>query len=397
MKINEYKEEIYKCSGCGLCQSVCPVYKILQTECAVSRGKFKLLNSIINQDIKFSKRTLEIMDLCLHCGACSEFCPSDIDAQKIIETAQADMLELGIFDFRKLFFAQVFGNKFYLTVIKFFVILVRNLKILEILSIFKFKRIELLKSFLKINIKPLKKFANVKKEIKVVYFAGCFNNYLNPSCSNAVFKVFDKTNVEIITSSFNCCGLPLKSAGDMETFVKIARTNIDSLPQVFDYLIFDCQSCKNTFLEYSKYLEGDYKIKALELKNKCKSIYEILDIINYEPRKKWKNSVVTCHYPCHTRFTEDKKIMRKIINKISNITFVEAKNADACCGAAGSFLCTHPVLSRKISKNKAKDIIASNAQIVLTSCPSCYLGLKQGLLEQNSNIKVLQLIEFLVL
>ena len=35
--------------GCGLCQSVCPVFKATQNECAVSRGKFNILNGIIKK------------------------------------------------------------------------------------------------------------------------------------------------------------------------------------------------------------------------------------------------------------------------------------------------------------------------------------------------------------
>ena len=44
---------------------------------------------------------------------------------------------------------------------------------------------------------------------------------------------------------------------------------------------------------------------------------------------------------------------------------------------------------------KAQNILSTKASVVVTACPSCILGLQQGLLEKNSKIKVLQLIEFL--
>lgn len=395
MKLDEFKEEVYKCSGCGLCQGVCPVYKILQTECAVSRGKFKLLNAIINKDIAFSKKTLEIMDLCLHCGACSEFCPSAIDAQKIIETAQFDMLSCGIFNFKKIFIAQIFTNKFYLKIIKHFINFIRDFKILEIPSALGLKKIKLLKSFLKIKIKPLRKVSNSKKNLKAIYFKGCINNYVNPSAANAVLKVLDNTDVEVIEPDFYCCGLPLKSSGDFENYKKLAMENLDKLPEDFDYIIFDCQSCKSTFSNYTQLLEGEYKDKAAKIAEKCVSIYELLEIIGYKPKKQWKKYDITCHYPCHTRFSQDKNIIKNLIEKIPNIQFIEAQNADSCCGAAGSFIFSQKKLSQKISEIKAQDIINTKAQIVLTTCPSCYLGLQQGLIAKKSNIKVMQLIEFL--
>lgn len=82
-KIKDYEEEIYKCSRCGLCQSVCPVYKVTLNECSVSKAKFNMLNGIIKGDLSLSKRIKSYMDLCTGCNACKNFCPSDIDAREI--------------------------------------------------------------------------------------------------------------------------------------------------------------------------------------------------------------------------------------------------------------------------------------------------------------------------
>lgn len=46
-KLEDFKEDINKCSKCGLCQSVCPVYKITGNDCAVSRGKFVMLDGVL--------------------------------------------------------------------------------------------------------------------------------------------------------------------------------------------------------------------------------------------------------------------------------------------------------------------------------------------------------------
>ena len=54
-KLTDFKEEIHKCSKCGLCQSVCPVYNITGNDCSVSRGKFIMLNGIIKGDLKLNK------------------------------------------------------------------------------------------------------------------------------------------------------------------------------------------------------------------------------------------------------------------------------------------------------------------------------------------------------
>ena len=395
MKLSEHKEEIYKCSGCGLCQSVCPLFNILKTECAVSRGKFKLLNAIINKHISYSKKTLEYMELCLHCQACTEFCPSGIDAQKIIETAQHDLLIRKIFSYNKFLFSRIFIHKPFLNILKFAITFIRKSKILTLLSLLPSKKIKLLNSFLNIKVNPISNKSTSSRKIKALYFKGCINNYVNPSCANAVEKILNDTSVEIINANFSCCGLPLKSIGDFEQFTKLAKQNIDAINMDFDYLIFDCASCKSTFLTYAQFLDKNYKEKAITIANKAISIYELLDKINYKKTTRWKEYAVTFHYPCHTRGTKEKEYITKILQNTPKTKFIECENANSCCGAAGSFIFTNNKLSKQISKNKTNSIIKANPNIVLTTCPACVLGLKQGLLENNSNIEVKQLIEYL--
>lgn len=395
MKLSDYKEEVYKCSGCGMCQNVCPVYKVLKTECAVSRGKFKLLNAIINKDLNFSKKTLEIMDLCLHCQACTEFCPSDIDALKIIETAQNDMRLCGIYNFPKFLAIRVLGNKFLMKLLKNAINILRKSKLLNFLSIFKYEKIELLKEFLDVKVLPITEKSESKNKYKALYFKGCINNYINPSCENAVKKVLDKTEIEIVEADFECCGLPAKSAGDFDSFRKMAIKNINLIDENVDYILFDCSSCLNTFYQYENFLDGADKEKFEKIKDKFISIYELLDKINYEFEADWKEYSITFHYPCHTRRAKEKGSITKIVKNLPNTNFVELNEADSCCGAAGSFILTNSKVSEKISECKAENIVDTQADIVLTTCPSCVLGLKQGLLKKKSNMKVQQLIEFI--
>ena len=86
--LNDFKDDINKCSKCGLCQSVCPVYKITGNDCAVSRGKFVMLDGVIKGDLKLNKNIEKYLDMCLKCGKCTNFCPSAIDVCKIFENAK---------------------------------------------------------------------------------------------------------------------------------------------------------------------------------------------------------------------------------------------------------------------------------------------------------------------
>ena len=87
-QLTDYIEDIHSCSKCGLCQSVCPLYKLTGNDCTVSRGQFIMLYGLLKKQLKMTKNLNKYLDLCLKCGACSKFCPSGLDVVEIIACLQ---------------------------------------------------------------------------------------------------------------------------------------------------------------------------------------------------------------------------------------------------------------------------------------------------------------------
>ena len=106
--LSEYKEDIHSCSKCGLCQAVCPIYKITGNDCSVSRGQFIMLRGLIKGELKMSPKLNRYLDLCLKCGACSKFCPSGIDIVDIITSAKAEYFKTHFFERVISFFQKYF-------------------------------------------------------------------------------------------------------------------------------------------------------------------------------------------------------------------------------------------------------------------------------------------------
>jgi glycolate oxidase iron-sulfur subunit len=88
-KLEDYSEDIYKCTKCGFCQAICPIYRETRLETAVSRGKFTLLNGILLGKVGFTPKIGKYLDMCLGCKACYDFCPAGINAEEIILAARA--------------------------------------------------------------------------------------------------------------------------------------------------------------------------------------------------------------------------------------------------------------------------------------------------------------------
>ena len=68
---------------------------------------------------------------------------------------------------------------------------------------------------------------------------------------------------------------------------------------------------------------------------------------------------------------------------------------DECCGLSGEFALKNHKISLALAKQKAKNIVETGVDYVVTTCPACVLGLKQGLFGIKKAPKVLSLSEFL--
>jgi len=80
---------------------------------------------------------------------------------------------------------------------------------------------------------------------------------------------------------------------------------------------------------------------------------------------------------------------------IPGVEFTEMKNADTCCGSAGSYCITHYDTSIKINNHKIKDIQDAGVNMVATGCPTCVMHIADNLQQHNSSEDVRFVVEIL--
>ena len=342
--LSDFAEKIHSCSKCGLCQSVCPIYKITGNDCTVSRGLFIMLRGFINGELRLSKTINRYLDLCLKCGACSKFCPSGIDVVDIIALAKAEYFKSHKFE------------KFKSAILKFSI------------NIFNFfKRIKIFKQ-------KRKTF-----EKKVVYYGGC------GGINNNVIKILNSMNIEVITPVFECCGFPFFVRGDMESF----KEYIDKFRSIIrEYegceIVTNCATCEKTLKSYSKWSEDNPELKEIKIKNVFEYIKE--NNLSLELKKPKK---VTYHKPCSLNNYDD---VKWTLNNTKNLEYVEMKDFDKCCGLEGVMNFKERKIMSKLFKEKSTNIKSTGAKIVLTSCLACKITLS---LISGGKYKVLDFVDFL--
>ena len=385
-KLKDFKEEINKCSKCGLCQSVCPIYKLTGNDCAVSRGKFVMLDGVLKGDLKLNRNINKYLDLCLKCDKCSNFCPSSIDVCKILETAKYNYEKNTLWG-KFIFFLEskyVFGN-----LLKLFKIIINPPPLRE--------EKQLITS--EASNRDVGAEAN---KLKLLYFKGCVNNIF-PQTDKFLHKLFDNSDFEIIEKDFDCCGLPFLSSGNLERFEEVKKHNLELMNCDFDYILTDCASCESTLKGYFQPTRNDVgqesptydlSLRANEKSVAIPSFISLGELIaNQNIKFKFEKPIkVTFHKPCHL---ENDDFWLKIIENCENVEYVKMKDYDECCGFSGEFAIKNHKISMQISKQKAQNAINTGADYVITTCPACVLGLKQGMLGIKKSPKVLSLSDFL--
>ncbi len=232
------KEEIYKCSKCGLCKSVCPVYLATKNEMFSPRGRFIVLNNFFERNKKPSKKFLKNLDICLNCKLCKDFCPSDIDASEIFNNLKKPSKSLHV----KLFF------------------------------IFNFSR---LFNFYK-KYSPKRN----KKNEKILYFEGCYNKYVNCDDRNASIKLIEKLGFEVEKVISDCCGYIYLSNNDQQALKKNEEKIIQSCNSNAKYIICSCDTCYETLST----------IRNEEFNKKLIRLDEFLKINNFKINTSQKTS-----------------------------------------------------------------------------------------------------------
>ena len=100
---------------------------------------------------------------------------------------------------------------------------------------------------------------------------------------------------------------------------------------------------------------------------------------------------VTYHDPCHlgARYQGVVSQPRELIRSIPGVEYRELREADWCCGAAGSYNFMHNEISMKILERKVDNIERSAADILVTECPACIIQLSLGAKRRGLATRVL--------
>ena len=409
----ELASDLSRCSRCGMCQAVCPLFGETREEADVARGKLALLDGMVQQLFDHPDGVMERLNRCLLCGACEANCPNSVPILSIYLKARiflADVAGLSaikkavlrkmLVDPRKMEKWAARGARFQKWAIR------PESRSLGTASV-RFSSKPVLRHFLPLAESTFSRSIDTvnpedsKSAQTVLFYPGCLIEYILPNIGKAVLEAlsFHRVNVRIPSAAI-CCGMPAISAGDSRTALNLITQNLAEFEKYeFDYLVTACPTCTVAITGIWPMLCDRQDVQIISaltaLSRKTIDISRLLaGKINPGSRLKppggaEKTRKVTVHDPCHLKkslniFREPRALIASDpLNQV-----VEMQQSDRCCGMGGSFGMEHVDLSFGIGEKKRSNIADTQCDIVAAGCPACILQLSRLLSSRHSDILV---------
>lgn len=243
----------------------------------------------------------------------------------------------------------------------------------------------------------------VKEKAEVIYFVGCVSSF-SPrvfKIPRSVVQIFKLANVDfgLLGDEEWCCGFPLLISGFKNDFTDFAKHNIERVNSSgAKYLVTSCPSCYHMWAH-------TYKELKLEVKMNFKVMHLVQYLYDLAVKKELKlypvNATVTYHDPCdlgrNSGIYEEPRELIKLIPGIKLVELSKNREDSLCCGGGGNLEAVDKVLSEEIAAIKARDIIQTGADIVVTACQQCVRMTMAGLKKENSKIKSMDISELVLM
>ena len=401
---DEYRDELARCTQCGKCRAVCPVFLKTQEEALVARGRLSILRlwseGRLEEDEEFERSLWS----CIKCFRCVQECPSQVNPPRLVYRSIAALTRGGGTSWlSRLVLRQVVVRR------RLFDRVMRVVSLLErLLPGRSHGRLRHLPLFFK-GEKSLPQLvfptalmrygthepphtpAGSSKGI-VAIFTGCLINYAYPHLIGKAIRLIEACGYTAwVPAAQVCCGTPALSVGDTEAVRRSAmRNTLVFSGHELRRIIVLCASC-------GRMLKSEYagmgSKETAALSDKVSDISEFLFSENIDLEYN-DEETVTYHDPCHLIWGQGiSRQPRELLKRAA--TLREHSGSRECCGGGGLFGFYYPELSAMLGDSKLKNIADTGTPTVVTGCPGCMMQLSDRAENLGMPLRVKHTVEVL--
>lgn len=232
--------------------------------------------------------------------------------------------------------------------------------------------------------------ADTKPEVAL--FATCLVDLFRPSVAFAAVKLLEESGCAVsVPRAQTCCGQPAYNSGDRADAAEIARRAIPVF-EPFDYVVAPSGSCAAMIrLHWPDLLKDEQELSGLAtaLAGKTWELTSFLtDVRGVDSVAAACEEIATYHDSCSAlRELGVRNQPRKLLNSVSGLELRDLAGPEECCGFGGAFCVKYPEISNRMVSDKADDIEATGAGLLLAGDLGCLMNIAGKLKRRGSKIQ----------
>ncbi len=417
MRLSEFRQDMETCCRCSACKfipfekvkgyqnvNVCPSIARYNFHVYSGGGRLGMGVALLQKELTFSDKLLEVIYNCQMCGACDISCKYAMDME-VLEPLNAIRMEC-----------------------------VENGHTLPVLD-------KMVTSLHQAGSQPeaaaespawfdsLTVNHAYRNSTEVLYHAGC-RTVRNPDmwkAAQSTVKLLQKAGIAVGIAGHRetCCGGRAYQSGYQSDFLNLAKAKIKQLGDSgVKTLVTGCAECYHSF-------------KVLYQRFNLIGKIEVMHTSQYLPRlikagrlipQQTVNMDVSYHDPCYLgrlgepyipwsgrqipgqiRLFDPPKEFRRgshgvyqppreILSQIPGLKLKEMERIKEyawCCGAGGGVQETNPQFAEWTAGERIHEAAATGARAIVTACPGCQTLFRSVIKSQKSNLKVWDIVEIL--
>ena len=236
---------------------------------------------------------------------------------------------------------------------------------------------------------------------RVGLFVTCLVDLFRPTVGLAAAALLERAGCRVeVPASQTCCGQPAYNAGHRGDAVDIARQVIAAF-EGYDYVVAPSGSCAGMLREHYPELLRDDAVWAPRAHHLAHRTHELISFL-VDVRgvtavaDATHQGTVTYHDSCSgLRELGIKDQPRLLLRTVPGLTLKELPGAEICCGFGGTFCVKYPEISERMAAEKAADVVATGAPLLLAGDLGCLLNMAGKLSRNGAPVAVRHVAEIL--
>ncbi len=410
-RLIEVQELIDDCVHCGFCLPTCPTYSLWGQEMDSPRGRIELMDQVLSGG-PVDGAPLKHFDRCLSCMACVTACPSGVRYGEIIEAARVEIERTGkrrLSD--RLTRSAIFGLFPYPRRLRVARVALAAAQATGLQSFLQrpgvSARLPVLFRAMESVAPPVSRIEVLPSRIPAVgprrgvvgLLTGCVQSVFFSHVNSATARVLAAEGFDVVVPKpQGCCGALSWHAGRRAEASRLAKQTVDVFKAAgIEHIVVNAAGCGSAMKEYALLLAGQagYEGDADWFASHTRDLSELLLSVGPRAPRHPVKMRVAYHDACHLAHAQGIRAQpRALLQEIPGLQLCEIQD-EFCCGSAGIYNLVQPDAAGELGDRKAAAVVATGAEIMVSTNPGCLMQVKSALRRSGSSIKTAHLAELL--